>query len=53
MWVNELYILQELKDILQNLTIWLYRDDELIVIEKKLSNVELEKNKKCTSLLKA
>ena len=43
MWVNELYILQELKDILQNLTIWLYRDDELIVIEKKLSNVELEK----------
>ena len=41
-----LYILQGLKNILPNLTIGLYRDDGLIAIEKKLSNVEIEKIKK-------
>ena len=38
-----LYILQGLKDILPNLIIGLYRDDGLIAVEKKLSNLEIEK----------
>merc|ERR1712183_685962 len=41
-----LYILQGLKNIFPNLIIGLYRDDGLIAIEKKLSNVEIEKIKK-------
>ena len=48
------YILLGLKNILLNLIIGLYRDDKLIAIENKLSNVEIEKiKKKCTNFLKA
>ena len=47
------YILLGLKNILLNLIIGLYRDDKLIAIENKLSNVEIEKiKKKCTNFLK-
>ena len=49
-----LYILQGPKNIFPNLIIGLYRDDGLIAIENKLSNVEIEKMlKKSTNLLKA
>ena len=41
-----LYVLLELKNILRNLTIGLSRDDGLIAIEKKISNVETEITKK-------
>ena len=41
-----LYILQGLKNIFPNLIIGLYREDGLIVIEKKRTNVEVEKIKK-------
>ena len=41
-----LYILQGLKTILPNFMIGLYRDDGLIAVDKKLSNVEIEKIKK-------
>ena len=41
-----LYILQGLKNILPNFIIGLYRDDGLIAVDKKLSNVEIEKIKK-------
>ena len=42
------------KNILPNLILGLYRDDGLIAIEKKLSNVEIEKIKiKVHKLLKA
>ena len=41
-----LYILYGLKNIFPNLIIRLYRDDELIAIEKKLSSVEIDKIKK-------
>ena len=49
-----LYILQELKNILPNFIIGLYRDDGLIVVDKKLSNVEIEKiNKKLHKFTKS
>ena len=49
-----LYILHGLKNIFSNLIIRLCRDEGLIAIKKKLSNVEIEKiKKKCTNLLKA
>ena len=41
-----LYILQGLNNILPKFIIGLYRDDGLIAVDKKLSNVEVEKIKK-------
>ena len=49
-----LYILQGLKNILPNFIIGLYRDNGLIAVDKKLSNVEIEKSRKnYTNSLKA
>ena len=41
-----LYILQGLKIFLLNFIIGLYRDDGLMAVDKRLSNVEIEKIKK-------
>ena len=40
------YILQGLKNVFLNFIIGLYRDDGLIAVDKKLSNVEIKKIKK-------
>ena len=41
--MSGLYILQGLKNILPNFIIELCKDDGLIAVDKKLSNVEIEK----------